>query len=68
MKPKKKIEMHTQVRALEKTKLWDFIKRKIEKEYNVKVVLLRTEVGIKGNYDNVCKIVLDSCTKKKGVK
>ena len=59
----KKHKMFAQIRALGETKLWNFIKEKIEKEYNIEVNLLRIEIGFKGEYKTVKKICLESCTK-----
>ena len=56
-------EMYAQIRALGETELWNFVKDAIEKEYNIRIDLLRVEVGFKGEYDNVKEICLNSCTK-----
>lgn len=55
-------KMGTQFQVLGRTQLWNFLKKTIEEEYGVDVVLLRVEIGINGEREVVKKIALESCT------
>lgn len=61
-------KMFGQIKVLGETELWNFIKKKIEKEYNIEINLLRVEIGFKGEYETVKRICLESCTKSMKIK
>jgi len=53
--------MHGQSKVFEGTTVYEFIKRKVEEEYNIKICILRCEIGCEGEHKDMKRFCLGTC-------